>query len=323
MTEVIGDYPEIERVSTGMFGLDRALGDPHRSEWGMPLRCVYEEYGRWESGKSTLAYYLAGRVREKGLVDVIPFERADKKYIQSAFDQAGFKGQVLLEPMMEEKSEKGKRRFLPHGKVMKNAVTRLLDENVNALVLDSMGSIISEAIVEGDVGEAFMGQRAKMIADFARRLEPVLMNRISPALAIGINHVGPVIGGRGHDTSGGVVFKFVAAVRIMLYWKEGFEDQGFLAEGSVEKNRFGGKGRQFLTYFMPGIGVHPDLTAMFDCLSLKVAERNKQGMIKVGGSTVARIGALLDAGEKGNSAKFKPFYEALENYKLQQVEEGK
>ena len=68
--EVIGDYESIPRMRTGLLSLDLALGNPNRSLLGAPLRSMYELYGNEHVGKSTLAYYLAGKVQGSGEIRI-------------------------------------------------------------------------------------------------------------------------------------------------------------------------------------------------------------------------------------------------------------
>ena len=56
----IGDIYPVQRVLTGLWSLDRALG--FRGDNGVPLRSLFELYGHEHSGKSTLAWYIAAKV---------------------------------------------------------------------------------------------------------------------------------------------------------------------------------------------------------------------------------------------------------------------
>ena len=58
---VEGEVPTVDRFPTGLWSLDRALGQ--NGQWGAPLRSIYEIYGYPHVGKSSLSYYLAGRVQ--------------------------------------------------------------------------------------------------------------------------------------------------------------------------------------------------------------------------------------------------------------------
>jgi hypothetical protein len=256
-----------------------------------------------------------------GEIRLAPFEAMDRIYVTDAIVAAGFTGTLQLQPMKDAK------KVLPDGKVLTDLVNELgNNEGISAVIVDSLGVIISEARDKGTIGEAFMGDRAKMIADFARRAEAKLRRRTEPATVLCVNHVGPVIGGRGHVTSGGVILKFAAVGRVYMYRKEnypaslaaekketeGSARDGFLAEGTIEKLRYGGKGRKFLVYLVPSQGVNKDITAMFDCIRFKFAQRTKQGIIKIGTTSYGRIGTLITAGKEGKHGKFDPFYELLE-----------
>jgi hypothetical protein len=119
--------------------------------------------------------------------------------------------------------------------------------------------------------------------------------------------------------------KFHGAIRINLWRKEIFPKvdntkeetrlmKGFVSEGTVEKNRFGGRGRKFRLYLVPGRGIHLGMGAMFDCINLKLAERTETGTIKIDKVSAGRIGAFVTAAYDRNDEKFNPFFELLDGY---------
>src|SRR5512138_3514076 len=91
---IIGTYPYITRRRTGIFSLDMALSN--RGELGAPLPSIYEVYGYPNSGKSTLCYYLAGKLSRMPEISICYLEMADMKYLQSAVGMSGFAGNVRV-----------------------------------------------------------------------------------------------------------------------------------------------------------------------------------------------------------------------------------
>lgn len=331
-TRVIGEYPTIPRKRTGIMSLDLAVSDKKMGELGMPLRTVVELYGYPNVGKSTLAYHLSGVMAEKGRVAICDMEMADRKYITTAFDNSGFSGDVwLIEssipkkevvPLTRIEGRKSIKVGMPryHEEMLRDMTLALYDEDTGAVILDSIGVVQPIAEKSGDFGEAFMGKRAKLIAQVSREMSDALRNKDNPSCAFIINHVHKVMGGgHGHNTAGGDTLKYIAAVRIMLWPKETIkasaEDDtalGFLVEGQVEKLRYGGRGRKFQFCIIPGLGVHRGVSAMFDCIEYGLAER--KSTLKLGDKSIGYLKNFLEYAASGKERKFDPFFEELERH---------
>ena len=311
--KVEGDYPQVERSLTGIFSIDRALGDPYKKKWGMPLRCLYEIYGHTHTGKSTLSYYLAGRVDGKNDIYLADLEGLDRDYLKTAVGASGFDGTVYIIPYNDAK---GKLRS--HEEVITEMVDSVWEETVSSGILDAIGAVQPRGEVAGDIGEAFIGLRARAMAQVSRRAAANLRTGASPSAVFFINHQHPIIGGRGHTTPGGVVKGYMSGARIQTWVKERITSSegellGILCEGKVRKLRFGGAHRVFQFVIIPGQGISPGLSAMFDCIELGLAER--KSTIKIGKKSMGRIGRLMEAGREGREIAFAPFYEQLEKEK--------
>ena len=317
---VSGSYPTLERRMTGLFSFDYAVADLAKGELGLPLRVIVELSGHQGVGKSSLAYYLAGKVAGNGAISVCDIELLDRDYIPSAVGVSGFKGEIRLVDSIDDK-----KRPVPHETMLMGMATELFKEEVGAAVMDSVSAIQPIAEAAGDFGEAFMGKRAKLVAQVTRALSGALRNKGRASSAFVINHAYQVIGGHGHTTAGGIVLPALAGVRVHMWTKEVFmsgekddpenRPLGFLVGGQVEKLRFGGKGRSFQFYIVPGFGVHPGVTAMFDAIANGFAERTKVGQIKMNDKTFGRIKSeLLTYAAEGKSRKFTPFIEVLNDY---------
>jgi RecA/RadA recombinase len=308
---VEGAYPEISRIPSGLYSLDCALAGAN--DVGMPVRCIYEIYGYTGAGKSSLVYYLAGKIAPKGTIELCDLEGLDRDYVVSSLEQAGFDGTLQF---IQGSDDKKKPRS--HESMMQEMVVNLAEDKYNCSILDSVGAIVPIAEDSGDIGDANMGRRAKAVAQMVRGLTQRLKYSELPKISFVVNHVNAIIGGRGHATPGGDVLKFLSQVRIMINSSDQIKDTygnpiAFIAEGRVEKLRYGAKGKKFKFVILPGIGVSQDLSAMVDCETLKLAER--KAVVKLGKVSMGRIGKLVEAASKGRHEVFLPFYDALEDYK--------
>lgn len=311
--EISGNYPTILRARTGLFSLDVATS--RAGEIGLPLRSIVEIYGYPNVGKSTLSYYLSGAVAGKREIAICDLEMLDRSYLQSAIGVSGYDGKVTI---VDSTDDKGKP--VPHEEMLMSMAEMLYSESCAVSVLDSVGMVMPIAESKGDFGEAFMGKRAKLVAQVSRALINNLRNKELPSVAFVINHVHPNIGAHGHSTAGGETLKYAAQVKLMLWTKEVFAEEdgapiGFYVAGQVEKLRYGGRGRKFGFFIVPSIGVHLGASAMFDCLELGLAERDKSGRVRVDGKPLGYIKAdLLRAAATGNYRRFESFREKLVAY---------
>jgi len=319
LIKIDGTVHEVERRITELWSLDNALGFQGRR--GMPVRCVYELYGREQVGKSTLAYYLAGKVRETGTVVVLDNEGGlDITYATQAIAQSGFHGTIKVIDIA--KKSKGNITARAMEEMAQEAADLLLKEDVNAIVVDSLGMWQSREEAKGDIGQANMGRRALRVPQLVRRVVPHLQIVDDPKLVILINHVHQVMGSRGHYTPGGVTKGHAANVRLYMYRKDSeFPNGAFQAEVVVEKLRWGGahSERRGIVFIQPGKGVDLQMSALLDCVRIGEAKRdavvklkhiNRDG--KEDWKSMGRIGTLL---EGMSDAKYKQFIDTLDNYK--------
>jgi RecA/RadA recombinase len=313
MPNIIGTYPILQRQRTGLFSLDKALSGG--GELGAPMRTVYEIYGYQGSGKSTLCYYLLGKLNNQKDAAICDLENLDMKYLESAIGMSGYEDDVHVIDVVNEK-----KKVRSHEDMLMEMVQRL-SEGSGAVLLDSVGAIQPLAEAAGDFGEAFMGKRAKLVAQVSRALANNLRNVDHTANAYVINHVHQIIGGRGHTTAGGETLKYMAGVRMMIWAGETFWDDtqnptriiGYVAKGKTEKMRFGGKGREFQYYIVPGVGVHPGATALFDCVELGLVERGTT--LKMNGKSLGYLKKdFLDHANGSKSRRFDVFFEVLQEY---------
>ena len=307
MIEVEGEYPVIERFQTGILSLDMALSNgPYI---GAPLRVVYEIFGKPGVGKSTLTYYLSGKINKTGNIYVASLESFDRDYVVQSVTPSGFEGKIKLIDMQE----KGKTRS--HEAVLTDLIKAVTNDDFNAGIFDSIGALIPTAEMEGELTDANMGVRARLVSKIAKKFSWNLINSERMGAIFIINHQHEVIGGMGHTTAGGVTLKYHSRVRMGL-WSETIklsdEVAGYLVHGTIEKLSMGKTGRKFQLILLPGYGISPDLSAMFDCFELGLAKRDKS--IQVDGQSLGYLSKFFEAAREGRTEMFAPFYAKLEDY---------
>lgn len=309
------EVADVRRIRTGLFSVDMAHG--FQGNLGVTLNGIHEFYGRQETGKSTLAYYLAGCLDQKGKVVLIDLENSiNPDYVPVAMSQSGFSGKIKVVNFVERKKDITTAR--PHEKLATEGADLLRDLDVTALVLDSVGLFQPIQEREGEIGEAIMGKRAKAVAQFVRRCETWLLEQALAghykAVFI-VNHVLSRMGGRGHYSPGGDTKDFAFSSRNWMYRVDSqFPDGCFQAEIKLEKLRWGGthKDRKGIVFIIPGLGVARGMTAMLDCVRLGLAKRGN--VVKIGSKSMGRISKLIEHEREGNMNKFNPFFEELKAY---------
>ena len=321
--EVRGDVYPVAYVATKLWSLDRALG--FKSDVGLTVRSLIELYGPPATGKSTLGKYLMAQLSPEGKIWIADVEGTlDKKYAKQALENAGFKGILCVSDY--KNTDKRKPLLRSHEEQLQDAIDALLEDDVNAGMLDSIGMFNPIIAQKKDLGERTVGQRAMTMADASRRICAWLRIVERPKLFIYINHTHPNIGGRGFDTPGGETKKYAANVRMWIRRIESdipADTGNFLAEVRVQKLKVGSANpsRKGLVYFIPGYGVSKEMTDVFDCINEGVAKREatvklKQYDDKKGDfvwNSMGRIGDLAAKAEEPekNRALFAHFADAL------------
>lgn len=278
--KVIGKVPKIRRIPTGIADLDLALAG-YNSSVGMPLRGGIEIYGRWETGKSTLANYLAGVVRQEGTIVLCDLEGGARlDYLKRSVGQSGFKGTIVY---IEHENEDGSRRT--HEQMLQKTNDYLFDEDTSAIILDSAAISRSVKEMEGEIGESNMGKRAQMLAQWARQWMGIVNYMSDDKLVITVNHMLQSYDGFGKYSPGGDTLKFGNFAKLWIRRKETFNNGDFTSEILVDKFRFGGKrptkyGRKAEIVILQGLGVSPELSNLWAVMRRGFARRTKgSGMV--------------------------------------------
>jgi recombination protein RecA len=302
--KVVGGSPQTKRIVTGLKTFDMAFENV-RGDIGFPVGTMTEISGPTGCGKSTLTFGLSGilaRTLDSNIA-LADFEGFDPDFMVTILENSNFNGTIYH--LQDESDEKTLDKLITN-----------LREDCSIGIIDSIGAISPIAEIEGDLGEANMGRRAKLMAQFSRKLMHEIGKDRKRSIFM-INHVHPNIGGMGSVTPGGETTKYLSAIRIRVKRKEEIFDQSYVMEGTVTKNRFGYRDRKFYIFMLAGAGIHLGLSALYDCFILQQAERGK--VVKMDGKSYGYLKEFLKEAHKGNNDIFLPFIEKLANKSVPKI----
>lgn len=301
--KIIGESLKTDRLITNLFSFDRAFIN-QKGEIGFPLGKAAEIFGAAGTGKSTITYSLAGLIAAARGGDILlaDFEGFDPDFLLAVLDNSGFDGKI--QPIQKDDDEDS----------LDTLVSLFRKDNFKVGIVDSVGAISPISEQTGQLGEVNMGRRSFLMAQFCRKIVKLLRSNTDKTLFM-TNHAYPKIGGRGLDTPGGEVKKYLASIRIQVkrkFWKgkyEEFPDGSYIIEGLVVKNRWGLKDRKFDLFVLSGKGIHLGLTALYDGLKIGAVERGKS--IKLNGKNYGYLRDVIKEAQSGNEEFFIPFFDAL------------
>lgn len=214
----------VEAISTGSMTLDMALGIG-----GVPRGRIVEIYGPESSGKTTVALHIIAEAQKLGgEVAFIDVEHAlDPVYAQ----QLG----VDINQMLVSQPDSGEQ-------ALEIAEALVRSGAIDCIVLDSVAAMVTKAEIDGEMGDAHVGQLARLMSQAMRKLTSVIAK--SNCVAVFINQVREKIGviyGNPETTPGGRALKFYASVRIEVrkgeILKNGSEPIGNRVRCKVVKNK--------------------------------------------------------------------------------------
>ncbi|OGC82685.1 MAG: recombinase RecA [Candidatus Abawacabacteria bacterium RIFCSPHIGHO2_01_FULL_46_8] len=186
----------VERVSTGSFALDVAVGG------GYPKGRIIEIYGPESSGKTTLAMHAVAAVqRNGGIAAFIDAEHAlDPAYARNIG--------VDVDNLLISQPDTGEQAL--------DILETLVRANaIQIVVVDSVAALTPRAEIEGDMGDAHIGLQARLMSQALRKLAAIVSK--SKTIVIFINQLRMKIGvmfGNPETTAGGNALKFYASIRL-------------------------------------------------------------------------------------------------------------
>ncbi len=214
----------VEAIPTGSMTLDIALGIG-----GVPRGRIVEIYGPESSGKTTVALHIIAEAQKMGgEVAFIDVEHAlDPIYAE----QLG----VNIDNMLVSQPDSGEQ-------ALEIAEALVRSGAIDVIVLDSVAAMVTKAEIDGEMGDAHVGQLARLMSQAMRKLTSVISK--SNCVAVFINQVREKIGviyGNPETTPGGRALKFYSSVRIEVrkgeIIKNGSEPIGNRVRCKVVKNK--------------------------------------------------------------------------------------
>ena len=187
----------VETVPTGSLGLDLALG-----VGGLPRGRVIEIYGPESSGKTTVALHVVAEVQKRGgIAGFIDAEHAlDPVYAKNI--GVDIDNLYISQPDCGEQA-------------LEITETMVRSGAVDIVVVDSVAALVPKAEIDGNMGDATMGQQARLMSQAMRKLTPVASS--NNCIVIFINQIRQKIGvmfGNPETTPGGKALKYYASVRL-------------------------------------------------------------------------------------------------------------
>lgn len=215
---------DVEVISTGSLGLDRALG-----VGGLPRGRVIEIFGPESSGKTTLAIHtIAEAQKQGGLAAIIDAEHAfDRAYAETLG--------VDVNRLWISQPDSGEQAL--------DIAEQLINSGaIDVIVIDSVAALTPKGEIEGEMGDKNMGLHARLMSQALRKLTSSIAR--TRTCCIFINQLREKIGvfmGSPETTTGGNALKFYASVRLDIragaYIKDGDEILGRLTRVKVVKNK--------------------------------------------------------------------------------------
>ncbi|MBA7608967.1 Protein RecA [subsurface metagenome] len=217
-------HTEAGVIPTGSISLDAALGIG-----GVPRGRVVEIFGKEASGKTTIALHIVSEAQKLG--GVAAFIDAEHALDPVYSRKLG----VNVEELLISQPDTGEQAL---------EIVEMLTRSgaVDVIVVDSVAALVPKAEIEGEMGDAHMGLRARLMSQALRKLTAVLSK--SSTCAIFVNQIRYKIGvvfGNPMTTPGGLALKFHSSIRLdirsVTRIKKGEETVGIRVVVRVVKNK--------------------------------------------------------------------------------------
>ena len=215
---------EVQSVSTGSLSLDMALGIG-----GVPKGRIVEIFGPESSGKTTVALHIIAEVQKTGgEAAFIDAEHALDPVYAKALG-------VDINNLLVSQPDCGEDAL---------SITESLARSgaIDVIVVDSVAALVPRSEIDGDMGQATVGQQARLMSQAMRKLTAVISK--SNCIVVFINQLREKVGviyGNPETTTGGRALKFYASVRIDIrkteQLKNGSDIYGNRVKCKIVKNK--------------------------------------------------------------------------------------
>ncbi len=219
-----GDNPlECEVISTSSIKLDDALG-----VGGIPRKRITEIFGPEGSGKTTLCCHIVAEAQKDGKAIFVDVEHSlDGQWAELC--GVNLSELYISQPDTAEQALDIVEMSARSGEVF-------------LIILDSVAALVPKAEVEGEMGDAHMALKARLMGQALRKIQPILQQHNVTLIFTNQlrDNIGSMFGPR-EVTTGGHALRYAASVRLDLRKKEQIKDKdkiiGNYIQISVRKNK--------------------------------------------------------------------------------------
>jgi recombination protein RecA len=229
ISEAALDAQRYKFLRSGIFELDELIS---RGK-GLPRKAVIEIFGSENAGKSHAMYAAMMQAQARNKINIL-IDVENRANMQYLLEEIGLKQDKLILIKPQSINE-----------VLDNSMDYCNDPNIGIIGMDSIGSIVTEQEMEGDIGDANIGAQAKTVTRWINRLTKKQTNPDAPTV-YGPNQLRDNIGamfGSNTKTPGGRSWRHQCSVRIAArkgeLIKKGDNIIGHMVIFKIEKNSVG------------------------------------------------------------------------------------